>query len=75
MVKKCLLFHIFFIFPQCGDNDTSVATFVATLVITWDTTAVDHHSDELRSRDNRIGPSFLSKPLDYNLKERPRPMF
>jgi len=30
----------FFIFPQCGDNDTSVATFVSTLVITLDTTGL-----------------------------------
>jgi len=40
-MSKCLLFHAFFIFPQCGDNDTSVATHVATLVITLDTTALD----------------------------------
>ncbi len=37
MVKKCLSFHAFFIFSQCGDNDTSVATFVATLMKTLDT--------------------------------------
>jgi len=40
MVKKCLSFHAFFIFSQCGDNDTSVATFVATLVITLNTTGL-----------------------------------
>jgi len=39
MVKKCLSLHAFFICFQCVDNDTSVATFVATLVITLDITA------------------------------------
>ncbi len=32
-----------FFFPQCGDNDTSVATFVATLVIMLRTTALKYY--------------------------------
>jgi len=34
----------FFFFYKCGDNDTSVATFVATLIKTLDTTAVERES-------------------------------
>ncbi len=34
-----------FDFFQCSDNDTSVATFVATLVITLDTTEIEEGSE------------------------------
>jgi len=38
MIKIWLL-NLFFY--KCGDNDTSVATFVATLMYTLDTTGID----------------------------------
>jgi hypothetical protein len=45
MVQKCLPLYAFLIFFQCGNNDTSVATFVATLVTTLDTTEIEEGSE------------------------------
>jgi hypothetical protein len=55
--KMTVIVCIFDFFP-CGDNDTSVATFVATLVITLDTIELKGTSTKGRAVARQLN-SFL----------------